>query len=57
MQVPQEELDRDVSVEDMIHEPLWFLSGAFNGSQQRWVRADKKAFVMVSAFKRLECLL
>ena len=34
-QVPLEELDRDVSVEDMTHEPLGFLSGSFKGSQQR----------------------
>ena len=34
-QVLQEELGRGVSVEDMTHEPLGFLSGAFKGSQQR----------------------
>ena len=28
-QVPQDELDRGVSVEDMTHEPLGFLSGTF----------------------------
>ena len=32
-QVPQEELDRGVSVEDMTHEPLGFLSETFKGSQ------------------------
>ena len=35
-QVPQEELDRGVSVENMTHEPFGFLSGTFKGSQQRW---------------------
>ena len=46
-QVPQEELDRGVSVEDMTHEPLGFLSGTFKGSQQRWATVDKEGFAVV----------
>ena len=56
-QVPQEELDRGVSVEDITHEPLGFLSGTFKGSQQRWATVDKEGFAVVSTFKRLEYLL
>ena len=56
-QVPQEELDRGVSVEDMTHEPLGFLSGTFKGSQQRWAPVDKEGSAVVSTFKRLEYLL
>ena len=41
-QVPQEELDRGISVEDMTREPLGFLSGTFKGSQQRWATMDKE---------------
>ena len=56
-QVPQEELDRGVSVEDMTHEPLGFLSGTFKGSQQRWLTVGKKGFAVVSTSKRLGYLL
>ena len=56
-QVPQEELDRGVSVEDMTHEPLGFQSGTFKVSQQRWTTVDKEGFVMVSTSKQLEYLL
>ena len=55
-QVPQKELDRGVSVRDMTHEPLGFLSGAFKGSQQRWATVDKEGFAVVGTFKRLEYL-
>ena len=55
-QVPQEELDRGVSVEDMTHEPLGSLSGTFKGSQQRWATVDIEGFAVVSTFKRLEYL-
>ena len=55
--MPQDELDRGVSVEDMIHEPLGFLSGTFKGSRQRWTTADKEGFAVVSTFTRLEFLL
>ena len=56
-QVPQEELDLSVPVEDITHEPLGFLSGTFKGSQQRWATVYKEGFAMVSTFKRLEYLL
>ena len=56
-QVPREELDRGVSVEDMTHEPLGFLSGTFKRSQQRWATVDKEGFAVVSTFKRLEYFL
>ena len=50
--VPQEELDRGVSVDDIIREPLKFLSGTFKGSQQRWATVDKDGSAVVSTFKR-----
>ena len=56
-QVPQGELDRGISVEDITHEPLGFLNGTFKESQRRWVTVDKEGFAMVSTFKRLEYLL
>ena len=56
-QVPQEELDRGVSVEDMIHELLGLLSGTFKGSRQRCATVNKEGFAAVSTFKRLEYLL
>ena len=56
-QVPSEELERDVSVEEMHHEPLGFLSGVFKGSQLRWPTVDKEAFAVVSTFRRLAYLL
>ena len=55
-QVPQEELDRGVSVEDMTHEPRGFLSRTFRGSHQRWATVDNEGFAVVSTFKRLEYL-
>ena len=71
-QVPQDEIDRGVPVEDMTHQneidrgvpvehmtykPLGFLSRTFNVSQQRWATVEKEGFDMVSTFKRLEYLL
>ena len=56
-QVPQEELDLSVPVEDITHEPLGFLSGTFKGSQQRWATVYKEGFAMVSTFKRLKYIL
>ena len=50
-QMPQEELDRDVSAEDMTQKPLGFLLGIFKGSQQRWATVDREGFAVV------ECLL
>ena len=35
-QVPDAEMDQNLPVEDMTHEPLAFLSGTFEGSQMRW---------------------
>ena len=53
-QVPPEELDRGVPVEDMTHEPLGFVNVTLKGPEQRWDTMDTKGFPMVSAFKRLE---
>ena len=55
--MPQEELGRGVSVEDMTHEPLGFLSGTFKESQQRWATVDKEGLAVMSTLKRLEYLL
>ena len=41
----------------MAHEPMGFLSGTFNGAQQRWATVDKEGYAIVSTFKRLEYLL
>eukprot|EP00752_Nemacystus_decipiens_P016680 g14920.t1 len=43
-QVPQAEIDAEVPIEDMSHEPLGFLSGTFRGSQVRWANASASAF-------------
>ena len=56
-QVPQEEVDAGIAVEDMTHEPLGFLSGVFRGSQLRWATVDKEGFALVSTFHRLEYLM
>lgn len=56
-QVPQAEFDRDMTVEDMSHEPLGFLSSVFCNSQLRWPMVDKEAFTILSTFRRLEYLL
>lgn len=42
-QVPEDEIDRCVDVENMSHEPLGCLSGwLFRGSQLRWATVDKE---------------
>ena len=56
-QVPDAEMDQNLLVEDMTHEPLVFLSGTFKGSQMRWATIDKEAFAIVSTFGRLEHFL
>ena len=56
-QVPDAEMDQNLPVEDMTHEPLGFLSGTFKGSQMRWATIDKEGFAIVSTFRRLEHFL
>ena len=62
-QVPSEEVQRCIPVEDISHEPLGFLSGTDQGAQQRWVPVDKEGFAIVSTLSfansggRLEYLL
>jgi len=56
-QVPDAEMDQNLPVEDMTHEPLAFLSGTFKGSQMRWATIDKEGFAIVSTFRRLEHFL
>ena len=53
-QVPDAEMDQNLPVKDMTHEPLAFLSGTFKGSQMRWATIDKEGFAIVSTFRRLE---
>ena len=45
-QVPDAELDQNLPVEDMTHEPMAFLSGTFKGSQMRWATIDKEGFAI-----------
>ena len=52
-QVPDAEMDQNLPVEDMTHEPLVFLTGTFKGSQMRWATIDKDGFAIVSTFRRL----
>ena len=56
-QVPQNEVNAGIAVEDMTHEPLGFLSGVFRGSQLRWATVDKEGYAIVSTFHRLEYLM
>ena len=56
-QVPDAEMDQILSVEDMTHEPLAFLSGTFKGSQMHGATIDKEGFAIVSTFRRLELFL
>ena len=56
-QVPSAEVDSNMPVEEMSHEPMGFLSGAFKGPQLRWPTVDKEAFAVVSTFRRLAYLL
>ena len=53
-QVPDAEMDQNLPVENMTHEPLAFLSGTFKGSQMRWATNDKEGFAIVSTFRRQE---
>ena len=53
-QVPDAEMDQNLPVEDMTHEPLAFLSGTFEGGQMRWATIDKEGFTIVSTFRHLE---
>ena len=55
-QVPSDEMAQGLPVEEMSHEPLGFVSGAFKGSQLRWSTVDKEGFTIVSIFKRLDYL-
>lgn len=55
--VPSGELDQDVSVDDMYHEPSGFISGAFKESQLRWLTVDKEASAVVCIFRRLMYLV
>ena len=55
--MPEEECRRGVSLENMSHEPLAFLTGSFKGSQLRWATVDKEGFAIVNTFRRLEYLL
>ena len=43
-QVPDSEMDQNLPVEDMTHEPLAFLSGTFKGSQMRWATIDTVSY-------------
>ena len=52
--MPDAEIDQNLPVENMNHEPLAFLSGTFNGSQMRWATIDKEGFAIVGTFRRLE---
>ena len=54
-QVPEEEFRSGVTLENMSHEPLAFLSGSFKGSQLRWATVDKEGFAIVNTFR--SCLL
>ena len=56
-QVPREEMDSGVPVEEMSHEPLGFVTGAFRGFQLNWSIVDKEGFAIVAAIRRLEYLI
>jgi RNase H-like domain found in reverse transcriptase/Reverse transcriptase (RNA-dependent DNA polymerase) len=42
---------------EQAHEPLGFVSGAFQGSQQRWPIVEKEAFAILETCLRLEHML
>lgn len=44
-------------IHDQIHEPLAFLSGAFNTTQEHWSTYEREAYAVVSTFKRLDYML
>ena len=54
---PDADMEQNLPLEDMTHEPLAFLSGTFKGSQMRWATIDKYGFAIVSTFRRLEHFL
>ena len=56
-QVPDAEMDQNLPVEEMTHEPLAFLSCTLKGSQMRWATIDKEGFAIVRTFRRLEHFL
>ena len=56
-QVPKEELVAGLSLMDMSHEPLAFLSGVFRGSQLCCPTVDKETFAILNAFQRGPYLL
>ncbi len=56
-QVPRGEVQYDVLVEEMSHEPLGFVSGSFRGSQLNWPTMDKEGYAIVVAIKRLDYLM
>ena len=39
---PDADMEQNLPLEDMTHEPLAFLSGTFKGSQMRWATIDKE---------------
>ena len=53
-QVPEEEFSQGLTADDMSHEPLGFVSGAFKNAQVRWPIIDKEAFAIISTCKRME---
>ena len=56
-QFPTVELRGSVSIADMLHEPLGFVSQPLRGSQERWETVNKEGFAIVSTFERLPYLL
>ena len=56
-QVLTVELGGSVSIANMAHGPLGFLSRNFRGSHELLVNVDKEGFAIVSTLKRLPYLL
>lgn len=44
------------AIEQQKHDPLAFWGGRFNKSQRYWTTFEKKTYVMVQTFDRLNCL-
>ncbi len=44
--------NREKQVEDQVHKPLVFLSGAFSGGTERWSIVEKEAYEIVETFGR-----
>lgn len=57
MQVPQDEVDPGIAVEDINCELLEFLNGVLRGSQPLWATMDKEGFAIMSTLQWLEYLL